>query len=266
MNIWLVGIAIWTVLMWAFLRSRLLPSREALSRSIAFDPTEKLSPEQLFGCLLSGNFALLMRDNFNQLASALPERRVKEVLAEHWGIASRADCHRTIDEGLHRLGRMSPEEKRAIAAWRLSRRYGQSEGHPREVRTAIERNPEPSHDLRSVLAWDVQQLAYLVRLALAAGHASREEAASLLETLAAQARSHFASWEDYSVSALTGLGLRGSLEILDSTAEWTEFSQTHSVLLGKHSPIRSASSWRSAMRDSSHGVSAGRVWTAAAAT
>ncbi|WP_444813438.1 DUF1266 domain-containing protein [Variovorax gracilis] len=188
------------------------------------------------------------------------------MLAGHWGIASRADCHRTLGEALRRLGCMSQEKTRAIAAWRPSEQYGENNGARRDRRTMVDRSSEPSHDHRSVLAWDVQQLAYLVRLALAIGYATRDEADSLLETLAARARLHYASWEDYSLSALTGLGLRSSLEVLDRAAEWTEYSHTHSALLDKRSPVRSASSWHGAMRDAARGARAVRPWPAAAAT
>ena len=45
------------------------------------------------------------------------------------------------------------------------------------------------------------------------------------------------------MSALIGLGMRGSLEIFDNM-EWIQFARTHSVLLDeRHSPIRSAAPW-----------------------
>ena len=97
----------------------------------------------------------------------------------------------------------------------------------------------------SVLAWDVQQVAYLARLGLAVGYVSRESADSILDLLQARARSEYASWQEYPLSALIGLGMRGSLEIFDTT-EWMQFARTHSVLLDqRHSPIRIAAPWNS---------------------
>ena len=241
---------IWGFVIWIFLRGRFGPSMESWSRAIAFKPKEAMSPEQLFGCLLSGNFALLMRDNFNQLGSSLSERRIGRVLREHWGIETRADCRRVIASRLESLGRMSPSEKRAIAAWLAGEPVDSNEYAALEdtclfvaLRAHITQLDELRHDHLSVLAWDIQQLAYLVRLACAVGHVSKASAEEILGTLRTRARAHYGSWKEYSLAALIGLGMRGSLEVFDH-AEWTQFARTHSVFLNeRRSPTKSASRW-----------------------
>lgn len=223
---------------------------KAWSNAIAFRPREEMSPEQLFGCLLSANFALLMRDNFNQLGSALSERRMRKTLAEHWGIVSQLKCRRAIESGLARVGEMSAPEKRAIAAWFQGGQLESNEYAALEhtcmsmvLGARISRVDELRHDHLSVIAWDIQQLAYLVRLAYALDYVSKDLAEAVLVRLRLRARSHYNSWHDYSLSALVGLGLRGSPEVFDSST-WGRFARTHEVFLdARRSPISIASRW-----------------------
>jgi hypothetical protein len=234
----------WCLISWAFVRPR-FGARAKDSRQIEFAPAEHMSPEQLFGCLLSANFAVFMDDNFNQLASALPERRVRRLLAEQWGIQTDADCLRVIHQRMERLGAISPAEMQAVGAWLEEQRLG-SEGVCPPARTPVARlasTDDMSHGHLSVLAWDIQQLAYLVRLARAVGHVSQRDAEAALARLAVRARMHYGSWEVYSLAALVGLGMRGAMEVFETSA-WERYSRTHSVLLrGRRSPIRFASSW-----------------------
>jgi len=237
-------------ILWFILRGRLCPSKAAWARTIAFRPTESMSPDQLFVCLLSGNFALLMRDNFNQLESSLPQRRLTKILAQYWAIRDAADFERVLEARLTRMGQMSPLEMGAIAAWQAGH-WAQTSEYAALEQTCVfvtgRAHIVDDGSLRrghlSVLAWDVQQVAYLVRLGLALHYVSREFADWVLDLLRARARSQYASWQDYSLSALIGLGMRGSLEIFDNM-EWIQFARTHSVLLDeRHSPIRSAAPW-----------------------
>ncbi|SCK61060.1 Protein of unknown function [Variovorax sp. HW608] len=239
MMVLLAAALVWCLMPWAFVRPRFG------ARRVEFAPTEEMSPERLFGCLLSANFAVLMNDNFNQLASALPERHVRRLLAEHWGIQTRADCLRVIGQRMERLGEISPAEMRAVAAWLEEQRLG-ADGACTPHRSPAERlasADDMSHGHLSVLAWDIQQLAYLVRLACAVGHVSQRDAEAVLERLAIRARMHYGSWEVYSLAALVGLGMRGAMEVFETSA-WERYSRTHSVLLrGRRSPIGFASSW-----------------------
>ena len=247
----LIAVAlVWVVLLWIVLHGRFGPSHAQWARAISFQPTEKASPEQLFGCLLSGNFALLMRDNFNQLASSLPAGRVARILEQYWTIRSRMDYLVELDLRLARIGEMSAPEKRAISAWLAgtaleSKEYAALEATCQFMvsRARIAGLDELQETHLGVFAWDVQQVAYLVRLGLAADYVSREFADLVMDGLATRARSRYGSWKDYSLSALAGLGMRGSLEIFDST-EWMQFARTHSVLLDRRrSPISGAAPW-----------------------
>ena len=242
---------LWAVPMWMIARGRYGRSQERWARAIAFQPTEPMSADQLFCCLLSGNLALLMGDNFNQQESSLAERDVAGILAQHWAIHSAADLRDMLDAHLMRMGAMSPSEELAIAAWLMgvkveSNEYAALEKTCRfmawKARIATVDELQNSH--LSVLAWDIQQTAYLVRLGLSAGLVPPDLAARVFDLLRTRARSHYASWKDYSLSALVGLGMRGSLENFDGT-EWTRFARSHSVLLDEHrSPIWSAAAWR----------------------
>jgi hypothetical protein len=209
-----------------------------------------MSPEQLFGCLLSGNFALLMRDNFNQPASSLPKGRVTKILSEHWAIRSPIEFQWVLEARLARMGQMSQLENGAIAAWHAGH-WAQSDEYAALEQTCmfmiLQARLVDDDVLRrghlSVLAWDVQQVAYLLRLGLAVDYVSRRFADSVIDLLRMRVQSTYASWQEYSLSALVGLGMRGSLEIFDTT-EWMQFARTHLVLLDEHhSPIRSAAPW-----------------------
>lgn len=258
MTAFVTAALIWALLLWVFLRGRFGPSLENWSRAIAFRPTESMSPEQLFGCVLSGNFALLVRDNFNQLASSLPERRIHKLLRDHWAIQSRDDCHRVIHSRLDSLGRMSPAEKRAIAAWLLREQVDSNEYAALEdtclfmaLRAHIAQVDDLRHDHLSVRAWDIQQPACLVRLACSVGYLSKPRAEENLQRLSIRARSHYSSWKDYSLAALVGLGIRGSLEVCDH-GEWARFARTHSVFLNpRRLPTRNAARWHGCVEPAS---------------
>lgn len=144
---------------------------------------------------------------------------------------------------------MTRPEKAAVAAWLSS-----SQADSREYRALrntcvfLSSHMSPSvARIRNihigVLAWNIQQLAYMLRLSLTAGYAPRTAVEETLTFLAARARSRYASWRDYSLAGLIGLGMRGSVDTFDRT-EWLFFARTHAVLLHElHSPTRNASSW-----------------------
>lgn len=242
---------IWALPLWMVLRSRYGQSQERWACAIAFRPTETMSADQLFCCLLSGNFALLMGDDFNQQRSSHSKGRVADILAQYWAIRSVADFHDMLEAHLMRMGEMSPSEEHAVAAWLMGARADSNEYAALEKtcmfiarKARIAALDELRRDHLCVLAWNIQQTAYLVRLGLTAGLVPRDLAEWVMDVLEARARSCYASWKDYSLSALIGLGMRGSLENFDST-EWTRFARTHAVLLDEHrSPIWSAAPWR----------------------
>jgi hypothetical protein len=208
---------------------------------MALGTTQEMPPDQLFGCLLSGNFALLLGDNFKQLASGLSEQRAERILAAQWGVTSQASCHRVIDDRLVRLGAMSPEESDALGAW-LTGEGEQSEGAGSSMglRERLELVAGLRRDYHGVLAWDIQVLAGLLRVALKVRHIHQDEAERDMVFLAQRARSSFDSWEEFSLCALVGLGMRNSMEIFES-AEWSHAVRTHSNFLdGRDSPTRRA--------------------------
>src|SRR6185312_9457598 len=84
-----------------------------------------------------------------------------------------------------------------------------------------------------MVAWDVQQAAYVVRLGRAAGYLSRSMAESTLARLQHAARGHYTSWTDYSLSALLGMGLRGRFDL----AEWHRVARSHDALMTAHAEL-----------------------------
>ncbi|RZL91710.1 MAG: DUF1266 domain-containing protein, partial [Variovorax sp.] len=191
------------------------------TRSIEFSPTERMSAEDLFGSLLSANLALLEHDDFNQMKSALCRLRVDAILALHWGVTSKDECLRVLDRRLGCLGVPSPAEIAAYTAWR----YGwpiDSEDCRALFETgkllANEARIIKMEDIRDAhlnpMAWDIQ-VAYLVRLGLAAGHLSREHADGVFTRLRQLARVHYQCWRDFSLSALIGMGMRTPIDPFD---------------------------------------------------
>lgn len=249
MNDLIAVILIWGLALCLLFRGILGPSIGRWSRAIAFKPTEAMAPEQLFGCMLSGNLAIMMRDNFNQLRSALPERRARKILGLLWEVSSSSDCQQLLEHRLQWLGHMTGMERGAVSAWLNrsqvdSREYAALKETCAFLTSRVDPSPSGIQQVHlGVRAWDIQQLAYVLRLSLKARFISRDTAEETLSRLVAHARSHYGSWQDYSLAALIGLGMRGSAEFLDRT-EWTLFARTHSVLLHElYSPIRNASSW-----------------------
>ncbi len=210
-------------------------------RTIRLKPTEPMSREQLFQFMLSANFALLMHDDFSQLGSSLSDEQVREILDIHWGVDSMHAYRIELEAQLRRICD-SPIRVAHTAA-----RPRATIEHPEFVTPRI---PAANldlltHDQISLLAWDIQQLAYLVRLGHKVDHLPREDAEAVLQNIAALARSHFSSWDDYSLSALVGMRLRGRVEIFGAS-EWNRFSQTHALLLTGRagSPLAEAAAWR----------------------
>jgi hypothetical protein len=201
------------------------------------EPLEAMTMLERFECLLSGNFALLLGDNFSQLASGLSEHRAARLLAEQWGITSRARCLVVIEDLMLQLGVLSAVEKRAIAEWLKEEGIDSDEYSALEkacehlgLRAQVAHVDEMRREHPSVLAWDIQQLAELVRLALKVGHVGRDEAQEVMTFLSARARSGFEAWKDFSLCASVGMGMRGSMDLFGSS-DWLRAVRTHSELL-----------------------------------
>ena len=240
MDLWIAALAIWLALLCTIVVVRMGWSDASRARGIAFVPTEAISQDQLFGLLLGANVAVIEHDDFNQLASTLPRRRIPELLARYWSVCSARDFQRVIDDRLRTLGAVSAEEAEAFDAWGAGTTIDtEAYRSLRDVLVFLTAHagivkPGGIRDQHChLLAWDVQQVAYLLRLGYTMGYVSRETAWRTLQRLRQTARMRYASWADYSLSALVGMGLRGVLD-LDDVADWYHIARSHTVLLAAH--------------------------------
>ena len=243
MDFWIAALALWLALLCTIVGARMGWSDANWARGIAFAPTEAIAAHQLFGLLLGANLALLEHDDFNQLASTLPRRRIQDILARYWNVRSARDFQQVIDKRLRSLGAVSPEEAEAFEAWQIGEPVDTAayrslrdvlvflSAHARVV------NPDEIGDQHCrLMAWDVQQVSYLLRLGFTMGYASRESVWRTLDRLQPMARMRYTSWKDYSLSALVGMGLRGVLD-LDDIGDWHHIARTHTVLLAARSSL-----------------------------
>ena len=196
-----------------------------------------MSSLQLCGYLLSANEAVQQRDNFNQLASALSPARIRSLLERRWDVKSAIDCRRVIEQRLRKLGKAAPEETVAFTAW--------SDDSPidSEIFEVLQETCDRLHECDVVgsarqigaahlgmAAWDIQQIAYIVRLGHAVDFVSRSMAETTLARLHASARAHYASWRDFSLSTLVASGVRGQVAAADRSG-WRRLAQSHELLL-----------------------------------
>lgn len=250
MDIWIAALIVWLALLCAGVGVRMGWSDASRARRIAFRPAEAMTAPQLFGLLLGANVALLEHDDFNQLASALPRRRVREVLAQYWNVRSAQDFQAVIEHRLCGVGAVSTEEADAIAAWHAGTPVDTVAYQSlRDVlvflsaHAGIVKPGEIREQHCHMVAWDVQQVAYLLRLGFTMGYISRDSVRRVLERLQKTARIHYTSWKDYSLSALVGMGLRGVLD-LDDIGDWYEIARSHTVLMAaRRSLLAQAGEW-----------------------
>lgn len=250
MDFWIAALTIWLALLCSIVGVRMSWSDANRARGIAFSPTEAIAPHQLFGLLLGANLALLEHDDFNQLASTLPRRRIQDILARYWSVRSARDFHRAIDTRLRTLGAGSSEEAQAFEAWRVGEPVDTAAYRSlRDVlvflsaHAGIVKPGEIRDQHCHLVAWDVQQVAYLLRLGFTMGYATRESVWRMLDRLQPTARMRYASWKDYSLSALVGMGLRGVLD-LDDIGDWYHIARSHTVLLAaRRSLLARAADW-----------------------
>lgn len=231
-----------------FFYIRLRLTVERLRRQIAFKPHAASAPGQLFGCLLSGNLAVLEQDDFNQIESALTPRQARRLLSAYWGVESRESWLKAIENRLATLGQLSSHERMLVNQWRPGD-FSDTEGRdPLQDVCAFlssEGGVVGAGEIRihhlNLMAWDIQQAAYAVRLGLAAGYAPTGISRNVMDRLQSEARLHYASWHDFYLSALIGMGLRHHVDIF-SPGDWYRIAQTHTVLMSswdsllKHAP------------------------------
>jgi hypothetical protein len=250
MDIWIVALVLWVSLLCAVVGLRTGWNDACRARRIAFKPAEAMLPQQLFGLLLGANLALLEHDDFNQLPSALPRRRVRELLVQYWNVRSAHDFQVVIDQRLRALGAVSSEEAGAIEAWHAGAPVDTAAYRSLHdvlvflsAHAGIVRPGEIRDQHCQLLAWDVQQVAYLLRLGFTMGYASRDFAWHALDRLRSTARIHYTSWKDYSLSTLVGMGLRGVID-LEDIGDWYQIARSHTVLMAaRRSLLARAGDW-----------------------
>jgi hypothetical protein len=251
MNFWIALVALWTLCAVLLLNAWRGKSVARWARQIAFRPTEPVSPDELFGYLLSANFAVLEEDDFNQLGSSLAEERVQAILMQHWRVQRGCECVWLIERWLQSLGTGFPVERAAYAAWR-SGHVVDSDSYAalleicrflaQDARLVEARQIQDVH--LNPVAWEVQQAAYLVRLGFSAGYVSRKDAQAALKRLQEAARAHYASWEDFSLSGLIALGVRSPIDSFD-LVNWRKIARSHEVLLrAQRTTLAHAARWK----------------------
>ena len=249
MEPWIAAGALWLAFLCLVVRLRYGLTLSQRCAAIKFKRRDAVSPHALFSYLLSANLAVLEHDDFNQLGSAHSARRVRELLERYWRIHSSEDLHRVLRQLLARLGANSPEEQAAYDAWR-DRQPIDTETYAAlldvcvflSVDAGVIKPREIGERHLRMMAWDIQQAAYILRLGFALGYVTREFAESNLGRLQREARIHYTSWNDYSISSLVGRGLRARIDLFDP-GDWQRIAQSHGVLTAAHSPIAQAAPW-----------------------
>ena len=157
---------------------------------------------------------------------------------------------------LQHLGERSPREQMLIDQWRPGH-FSDTEGLDplqdvcaflsSEACVVGAKEIRPLH--LNLIAWDIQQAAYSVRLGLAAGYAPSGIAKNVIDRLQREARLHYGSWPDYFLSSLIGMGLRHHVDIF-SPGDWHRIAQTYTVLVSSREVLlRHASTWASTQLD-----------------
>ena len=229
----LLFLAVWAVILCCFAWVIYGRSYSTSIWKVKFRPEAYPSQAELFSCLLSGNIALIEKDNFDQLASSLSEERVQQVLHRFWEIEGPESFSVGLQQAFFQLGNTQLNEREAFGAWNT----GLACNTPTYIRlfdvcrflsvnaALIEPGRIGARQL-NMTAWDTQRLAYLVRLGYAAHYMSRDAALQSLRRLSVAARAHYTSWEDFSISALIGMGVRSEVDVLEASV-WHGLAQTH---------------------------------------
>lgn len=205
-------------------------------QKINLKPESDTSQAEIFSCLLSGNIALIEKDNFDQLASSLSSEKIQQALFRYWQIEGPESFSVGLQQAFFQLGDTHAIEREAFSAWNTGFACNTAT-YIRlfdvckflSVNAALIEPGRIGARQLNMTAWDIQRLAYLVRLGHAAHYMSRDAALQSLRRLSVAARAHYASWEDFSISALIGMGVRSEVDVLQASV-WHDFAQTHVAL------------------------------------
>ncbi|SIT45039.1 hypothetical protein BN2476_460001 [Paraburkholderia piptadeniae] len=147
------------------------------------------------------------RSNALAIGANRPDESVSW-LAKAWNIADAATADRAIEWLLKSGSRERYENvfSRVVDCGELSQLEDVSATQFLNVRQTIERIVKAGISenvvigCRSMLAYDLERAAYIVRVAAATGYITESNAWSYLRRLSLHARRHFVSWENYLVS------------------------------------------------------------------
>ena len=225
------------------------------------DSGTDVSLEELFSYRLSGNLALIEKDDFNQLRSSLSMKRIREVLFQYWQIKGPEDFSVSLQQAFFQLGDTSAIEQQAFDAWNT----GAACNTANYIRLfdvckflsvdagLINASRIGSRQL-DMTAWDIERTAYLVRLGYASHYIQRDGAAQSLRRLSTAAKARYDSWEDFSISALIGMGIRSDVEISQANV-WHSYARTHLALISSAgAPAEQIADWKFA-------AAAPRTWS-----
>lgn len=214
--------------------------------------TEDLSTEELFSYHLSGNLALIEKDDFNQLQSSLGNERIRKVLFHHWKIKGPEDFSVGLQQAFFQLGDTSAVEQQAFDAWNTGAACNTATYIKLfdvckflSVDAALIDASRIGPRQLDMTAWDIERTAYLVRLGYASHYIQRDGAMQSLRRLSAAARAHYDSWEDFSISALIGMGMRSDVPVSEANA-WHACARTHLALTSSAgAPCEQLADWKS---------------------
>ncbi|CAN5904438.1 hypothetical protein BH11PSE13_BH11PSE13_33320 [soil metagenome] len=220
-------------------------------RMLKLKPTEDISSPELFSYLLSGNLALIEKDNFNQIRSSLSIEQIRLALFRHWQIKGPEDFSVALQQAFFQLGDTSAIERQAFDAWNtgaacITSNYIKLFDVCKflSVDAGLIDASRIGARLLDMTAWDIQRTAYLVRLGYASHYIQRDAAAQSLRRLSATARAHYDSWGDFSLSALIGMGTRSDIEV-SQTNVWHAHARTHLALTSCNgAPFEQVSDWK----------------------
>ncbi|MGL4608867.1 MAG: DUF1266 domain-containing protein [Trueperaceae bacterium] len=232
-----------TVAVIGFVVFRVLPFFRRASRltqgvfsKIYINKRSTLSPEQYRKIALGAIYSEQQTAFINSLETGLGKGRIRELLAEWWGISNPAEAKTTLTYLQHKGFRFyfptvlrafdAPEhQQETIIASSFDNREDASKAwsqlqHLKETLDELKQDgviTQTAHVLKyGNVGWDVGRLVFLARLCYDAGYISEGEAWSFIETANTLAQKTFRSWGDYAKSYVIGRAMWGGKQFDNS--------------------------------------------------